>query len=113
METTNAAQTYAARLASWETAWGAYIDSDRSADAWAALDAACVAIGETNPIPAPAAFIPHRKPAQGVACAVCGCAAKSLRTALHARSMPRERLSSTYTKRVQTPHGLDANWVAI
>jgi len=114
METVNsapAALSFNDRLNVWESAWGAYVASDRSADAWYALDAACVSINERNPIPEPPAFIPHRKPVAGAPCSICGCASKSLRTAMHARTMPRERLSATFTKRVPTPWGLDANWV--
>jgi len=105
-------RTFAARLAAWETAWNTYVASDRSADGWAALDAACVALGETNPIPPPAAFRTHRKPTASGPCPICGCASKTLRTAPHARTMPREQNAPAFTKRVQTPHGLDAAWVA-
>ena len=113
MDTTNTAAIFTARLAAWETAWGAYIESDRSADAWFALDAACVAIGETNPIKPPAAFWSHRKPNAAGPCAICGCASKSLRTAKHARTMPRDRAAAAYTKLVTVPFGNDGEWVAI
>ena len=93
---------FATRLAAWETAWDAYLTAGQTDDAWEALELECRRIGERNPIPAPAAFQWHAKPAGGGPCKVCGCATPRLR-AEHVRVA-----GKGYVKTVSVCFGTDS-----
>ncbi len=104
---------FATRLTGWETVWGAYV-ADGSDANWHAMDAWCAANGETNPIPAPAAYRYHDKPAGGGACTVCGVAHKGLR-ARHRKVAPSDRTfrSARFVKIVKVCFGTDYTEEAI
>ena len=108
INTAPAALDFNARMAAWEAAFAAYSASQTDA-AWETLDAVCVDLCVTNPIPAPAAYEYHAKPVGGGPCPVCGCAKKGLR-ASHRKIMPREgnySLGWRYIKSVSVCFGTD------
>ncbi len=112
MQTTEAS-SFAARLFGWESVWNAYV-SDKTTARWDAMDAWCSAHGESNPIPAPAAFLFHAKPVGGGPCPICGCDAKRLR-ATHRATTSRERAAgrSDFIKRVKVCFGTDTDERAV
>ena len=113
MTTTTAAADFATRLAGWETVWGAYC-ADASDANWHAMDAWCVANGESNPIPTPPAYRYHEKPAGGGACTVCGVSHKGLR-ARHRKIAPSDRVfkAARFVKIVKVCFGTDYTEEAI